>query len=179
MVEEASSGTLLLAADADAAAAAGGVVERDDSAGGCGVSVSGLFGSGALFVLFPVLMALSTFSSKSDEVVVPETDESPKVSNSALGPGSLSDDLLLRYFTPSSDDHLDEWALRANLPEDDRFVRLRVRSRAGIDAEAIIGEEAVARRLWSSLLHLRVRVGELFFILARRVSIGLGMFIVF
>ena len=177
-MEEASSGTLLLAADA---AGSGGVVERDDSAGGCGVSASGLFGSGAFLVLFPVLMALSTFSSKSDEVVVPERDESPKVSNSALGPGSLLDDLLLRYFTPSSDDHLDEWALRANLPEDDRFVRLlvRVRSRAGIDAEAIIGEEAVARRLWSSLLHLRVRVGELFFLLARRVSIGLGMFIVF
>ena len=175
-VEEASSGTVFLAADDGG----GVVVERGGSAGGCGVSASDFFGFGASLGLFPVTaMALSTFSSKSDEVVVPETDESPKVSNSALGPGSLSDDLLLRYFTPSSDDHLDEWALRANLPEDDRFVRLRVRSRAGIDAEAIIGEEAVARRLWSSLLHLRVRVGELFFILARRsrASTGLGLFV--
>ena len=179
MVEEASSGTLLLAADADADAG-GGVVERGDSAGGCGVSASGLFGSGAFLVLFPVLMALSTFSSKSDEVVVPETDESSKVLNSALGPGILSDDLFLRFVTPSSDDHLDEWRpLRANLPEDEHFVRLRVRPRAGIDAEPFIGEEAEERRLWSSLLHLCVRVGELYFILARRsrAPIGVGLFI--
>ena len=105
-VEEASSGTAFLAADGGSGVV---VVKRDGSAGGCGASASDLFGSGA-------------FSIKSDEVVVPETDESPKVSNSALGPGSLSDDRLLRYFTP-----LDEWALRANFPEDDRFVRLRVR----------------------------------------------------
>ena len=164
-VEEASSGTVFLA-DNDRS---GVVVERGGSAGGCGISASDLFGSG-FSGLFPVTaMALSTFSSKSDEVVVPETDESPKVSNSALGPGIISDDLLLRYFTPSSDDHLDEWPLRANLPEDERFVRRRVRSRAGIDAEVIIGEEAESRRFWSSLLHLRVRVVELFFILARRI----------
>ena len=103
MVEEASSGTLLLAADDGSGG--GGVVKRGGSVGGCGFSSSDLFGSG--FVLFPVI-AFSTFSIKSDEVVVPETDESPKVSNSALGPGSLSDDRLLRYFTPLSDDHLDE-----------------------------------------------------------------------
>lgn len=165
MVEEASSGTLLLAADAGGG---GGVVERDDSAGSCRVSPSELFGSGALFVLFPGAIALSSFSSKSEELLEPETDESPKVSNSALGPGSLSDDLLMRYFTRSSDDHLAEEALRANLPEDDRFVRLRVWRRAGIDVDEAIFEESVARRFFSSLLHLRVRIGELLFILARR-----------
>ena len=137
-VEEASSGTVFLSAD-DGGAVVG---KRGGSVGGCGVSASDLFGSGASLGLFPVTaMALSTFSSKSDEVIVPETDESSKVSNSALGPGILSDDLFLRFVTPSSDDHLDEWRpLRANLPEDERFVRLRVRPRAGIDAEPFIGD---------------------------------------
>lgn len=174
MVEEASSGTLFLAA----AAAAGGVVKRGGSASGCEVPASDLSGSGAFFVLFPVIV-LSTFSSKIEDVVVPAIDEASKAPNSALGPGSLSDVLLLRdlRLTRSSDAHLDEEDLRANLPEDDRFVRLRVRCRAGIDAEAIIGGEE-ARRFWSSLLHLRVRVGEFFFMLAFSASTALGLFII-
>ena len=99
-MEGASSGTWFL----DAAV---GVVRFDGSAAGCGVSASLFLGSFAFLVLFP-MKALSTFSSKSEEVVVSETDESPKESNSALGPGRLSDVFLLRFFTRSSDDHLDE-----------------------------------------------------------------------
>lgn len=99
MVEGASSGTWFL----DAAV---GVVRFGGSAAGCGVA-SLFLGSCAFLVLFP-MKALSTFSSKSEEVVVSETDESPKESNSALGPGRLSDVFLLRFFTRSSDDHLDE-----------------------------------------------------------------------
>jgi hypothetical protein len=67
---------------------------------------------------------------------------------------------------------MEEEVLWDNLPEDDRFVTLRVRYRAGIDAEAFSGEEG-ARRSLSSLLHLRISVGAPFFARCLHVSAGL------
>jgi len=103
-MEEASAGTVVLDAD--------GVVVCDvvllpllvvvGSATGCGVAVSALVGSCVSSVLLPP-MALSTFSSKSDELEAVEgsvaegrLSRSPKVPNSAFGPGSFPDDRLLR-----------------------------------------------------------------------------------
>jgi hypothetical protein len=168
-MEEASAGMLFLAGGGDA--------ER-------------------VVLVLVVLLGTSKGPSEGVEVVVGRAGPgSSKVSNSAFGAGRFLDDRRLPYSPRSLDDHLDESVLRVNLPEDDRLVRLRVRCRAGIEAEAMMdfgfGDFGFGAKLASmlkpslrssrsSLLHLRFMAGALFcrrLTLSSSVSIGLALFI--
>jgi len=110
-MEEASAGMLFLAGGGVVRVVVRGVVRvvGVDSAADFFAVFGGVSCFGVSSGLLP-MMALSTLSNKSEAAeVVGLRAESSKVSNSAFGPGSVPDDrLLLRYFTRSSDGHLDE-----------------------------------------------------------------------
>lgn len=198
-MEEASAGMLVLAGGGDAERVVL-VLVVVDSAAGSGFAVFAFCGISIVLLLLLLLLAVMAFfillgtskgPSEGGEVVVVWAGPS-KVSNSAFGAGRFLDDRRLPYSPRSLDDHLDESVLRANLPEDDRLVRLRVRCRTGIDAEAMMdfgfGDfgfsasmlKSSLRSSRSSLLHLRFMAGALFcrrLTLSSSVSIGLALFI--